>query len=95
MLELRQDKGDVLLPVRVAPRSSRDAILGVHAGALKVSLTAPPVDGKANAALTTLLSKKLCVARSTITIERGDHTRDKTVRLHNIDQQAVQSLLGP
>jgi len=93
MLELRQDKGDVLLSVRVAPRSSRDAILGVHAGALKVSLTAPPVDGKANAALTTLLSKTLRVARTTITIERGDHARDKTVRIAGIRVDEVQGLL--
>jgi uncharacterized protein (TIGR00251 family) len=64
----------------------------VHAGALKVSLTAPPVDGKANTALTTLLSKALRIPRTTITIERGDHGRDKTVRIHNITLEAVRTL---
>lgn len=93
-LDVRNDGDDVLIAVRVAPRSSRDAILGVHAGALKVALTAPPVDGKANEALTTLLSKALHVPRSAITIERGDHARNKTVRIHGINAAGVQALVG-
>ena len=82
----------VLFRVRVAPRASREKITGVHDGALKVALTAPPVDGAANLALVKLLAKRLRVARSDVVIVRGESSRDKTVRVSGIDPAAVRAL---
>ncbi len=88
-----QRKGDgVVIPVRVAPRASRSAILGVHDGALKVALTAPPVDGAANAGLRKLLAKALHVPKSAVTIIRGDKARDKLIHVTGVDPAAVEAL---
>ena len=74
-LAAREVDGAVRFSVRVTPRASRAAITGVHAGALKVSLTAPPVEGAANAALIELLADALGVAKRAVRIEHGDHGR--------------------
>tara|TARA_B100001750_G_C14865305_1_gene283029 strand:- start:38 stop:343 length:306 start_codon:yes stop_codon:yes gene_type:complete len=78
----------ICFAVRVAPRSSRDAILGVHDGALKVALTAPPVEGAANAALRKLLAKRFGVAKGAVQILHGDKSRDKTVLLRGVSSRA-------
>lgn len=70
--------------VRVSPRASRDAIGGAHDGALKVSLTAPPVDGAANAALVKLLAKRLRVAKSAVRITSGETGRSKRVEVDGV-----------
>ena len=91
-LEVRTEEGAVVFPVRVAPRVSRSAIAGLHGGALKVALTAPPVEGAANAALVKLLAKKLGVAKSAVTIVRGERGRDKQVRVAGVDAAAARAL---
>lgn len=91
-VELRIEKGAVAFRVRVAPRSSRDAIQGIHDGALKVALTAPPVEGAANAALVKLLSKRLGVAKRDVEIVHGEGSRDKTIRVSGVDPEAVRAL---
>lgn len=83
----------VRLDVLVAPRSRRDAIVGVHDGALKVALTAPPVDGEANAALVAFLAKRLRVARASVRITRGPSSRRKTLELDGVDADAVRALV--
>jgi len=86
MSELRivEQDGAVTFEVRVAPRSSRNRVLDVHEGALKVALTAPPVDGAANDALRRLLAKLLGVAKSEVEIIRGERARDKVLRVRGI-----------
>ena len=91
-VELRMDGDAVTFRVRVAPRASREAIAGVHDGALKVSLTAPPVEGEANAALTKLLAKRLGVAKRDVEIVRGGSSRDKTVRVEGAAPDAIRAL---
>ena len=91
-LEVRTEEGAVVFPVRGAPRGSRSAIAGLHGGALKVALTAPPVEGAANAALVKLLAKKLGVAKSAVTIVRGERGRDKQVRVAGVDAAAARAL---
>ena len=76
--------------VRVAPRASRNAIVGVHEGALKVSLTAPPVEGAANEALRKLLAKALGVPKSNIEIIRGERGRNKVLRIRGVGREALQ-----
>lgn len=94
-LKLVERDGAVLLPVRVAPRASRQRVLGEHDGALKVGLTAPPVEGAANAALIKLLAKTLGVGRSALTITAGAQSRSKTVRIEGATADAVRAALEP
>jgi len=68
-----------VIEVRVAPRSSRNEIAGERDGRLLVRVTAPPADGKANAAMLALLAKHLGVPKSRLEIVRGSSSRDKTV----------------
>ena len=67
--------------VRVQPRSSRDEVVRKPDGSLKVYMTAPPVDGKANEALTKLLAGEFGVAASRVRIVRGERSKDKVVEI--------------
>lgn len=70
------------LIVRLTPRAGREGISGLDEhGRLRVSVSSPPVDGKANAALVHLLAKALGVASSRVILIRGLHPRDKTVEV--------------
>ena len=72
------------------PRPSRaSGEVGVRDGALKVALTAPPVDGAANGALLKLLSKELGVPKSAIEILRGERARTKLLRVHGVSPSAL------
>jgi uncharacterized protein (TIGR00251 family) len=92
-LDAREVDGMVRFAVRVTPRASRAAITGVHGGALKVSLTAPPVEGAANAALIELLSSALGVPKRAVRIEHGDHNRQKTLAVEGVTLAAVRALI--
>jgi uncharacterized protein (TIGR00251 family) len=67
----------LLIEVQVQPKSSRNAIVGVHDDALKISLNAPPVEGKANKALVRLLAKCLRCPKSDLAIVSGQTSRRK------------------
>lgn len=73
---------DLKLQVRIQPRASADEIVGVQGDRLKIRITAPPVDGKANAHLIAFLAKVFGVSRSSITIIRGKTGRMKTLSIH-------------
>lgn len=81
--------------MRVQPRASRDALAGERDGALLVRLTAPPVEGAANAALVRLLGKTLGVAPSALRILAGSTGRSKVVAVEGLDAAAVRARLGP
>jgi uncharacterized protein (TIGR00251 family) len=85
--------GSVTFEVRVVPRASRTAIVGVHGTALKISLSAPPVDGAANDALIAILAKALGVDRRSVGIVRGGHGRQKLVRIAGATVEQVRALL--
>ena len=71
------------LPIKLIPRSSKNEIVGWQAdGRLKIKITAPPVDGHANAALIEFLAKQFRVPKSTIEIIRGTTIPEKTVRFY-------------
>ena len=82
----------VRFAVRVQPRASRTAIDGVHGGALRVRLHAPPVDGAANDALVALLADALGVARRAVRIVAGEHARSKIVEVAGVDVTRVTRL---
>ncbi|MDP2897736.1 MAG: DUF167 domain-containing protein [bacterium] len=94
MIEIRESGEGLSLSVRVQPKSSADRILGKHGGALKVSVTAAPEKGKANAAVIALLSEKLAVPKSSIEIVRGETSRLKTVRIRGVAKETVSALLS-
>lgn len=93
-LVIDEDGKRVRFGVRVSPRASRDAILGVHDGALKVALTAPPVEGAANAALIALLAKALGVAKRAVTIASGEASRQKRVQIEGVTASEVRRLIA-
>lgn len=72
---------DLLLRLYLQPKASRDQFVGEYGDALKVSITAPPVDGKANTHLVKFLSKQFNVAKSAVIIEKGLQNRHKLVRI--------------
>jgi len=93
-LRIAEQDGAVTFEVRVAPRASRTRVIGVQDGALKVALTAPPVDGAANEALTKLIAKALGVAKSDVEILRGDRARVKVLRVRGVRAGDVRSVEG-
>jgi hypothetical protein len=84
----------VLLNIRVQPRAKRDEVVGERDGAIVIRLTAPPVDGKANAALTAFIAKAAGVPRSRVEIVRGATSRDKVIRVSGVAEGELRRALG-
>ncbi len=93
MSGISESKDGILIPIRLSPRASKDALLGWNNDRLKISITSPPVAGKANAHLLKFLSRLLKVPRSNIRIKSGEKSRDKTVLIEGISRQKVEELL--
>lgn len=70
---------DLVLQLYVQPKASRDQIIGLHGDELKLAITAPPVDGKANAHILKLLAKLFDVSKSQIELIKGELSRHKQV----------------
>lgn len=77
----------LVLRLYIQPKASRDSIIGLHGDELKVAITAPPVDGQANAHLVKYLAKQFRVAKSQVVIEKGELGRHKQVKI--IDPQQI------
>jgi len=80
--------------VRVQPRASRTEVAGRQGDALKIRLTAPPVDGAANDALVRFLAERLQVSRSAVRLETGTAGRSKVVAVDGIGVEAAVRRLG-
>ncbi|MCA9600413.1 MAG: DUF167 domain-containing protein [Polyangiales bacterium] len=89
--QVRAFEGGVGFDVQVAPRASRTAALGIHAGALKIALAAPPVDGEANAALVEFFAKALGVPKRDVRIVRGATSKRKHVEVLGVTAADVLS----
>jgi uncharacterized protein (TIGR00251 family) len=84
-----------LLSVRVQPRAKRSEVVGEREGAVVVRVAAPPVDGKANAALCRFVAEAAGVPRGAVHVVRGESGRDKLLRIEGRDVEAVRrALLG-
>jgi uncharacterized protein (TIGR00251 family) len=83
-----------LLSIRVQPRAKRDEVVGERAGAIVIRLKAPPVDGKANAALIEFIANAAKLPRSRVEIVRGATAREKVVRVAGIAEQDLRRALG-
>ena len=82
-----------ILRVHVVPNATSDCVVGEHGGAVKIKLRAPAVEGKANAALISFLSKQLNISRRAIVLERGHKSRDKLIRVNGLSQEDVRNRL--
>ncbi|HEV2288375.1 MAG TPA: DUF167 domain-containing protein [Candidatus Acidoferrales bacterium] len=92
MIEVASRGGAVVFAVRVVPRARRNSIDGDIQGALKIHLTAPPADGRANEALRRFLAERLNVSASAVRILRGEKSRTKQVEIRGVNAAQIQSL---
>ena len=83
----------VTIDILVQPRASRARIGPRHDGRIKVAVTAPPVDGEANAAVIELLARSLGVPRSAVAVIAGATSRRKTVRIEGVTADQVEGLV--
>jgi len=88
-LRVREMNGRVRFGVRVQPRASRSELAGEYGDALRVRLSAPPVDGAANDELVNFLASIFAVSRRAITILAGESSRSKLVEIEGITGRAV------
>ena len=98
-MDIRDNSGGIEFRVRVTPRASRNAIEGVHndvqGGAIKVRVTAPPADGRANEAVRRLLAERLNVGVSAVRIVAGEQSRTKRVAVAGVTAAQVRNLIEP
>jgi len=90
---IKQCNDGIALTCHAVPRAARDAIQGLHGDALKIRLHAPPVDGKANEALISFLSKKLNIPKSNIAIKSGLSQRRKIIAVNGLSKSEVEKRL--
>jgi uncharacterized protein len=88
------DSGSVALSVRIQPRASKNEMVTMASGGLKIRLTAPPVDGAANEALVKFLADTLSIPKSHVEIVSGHTSREKIVRISGISGAEVKRLLN-
>ena len=93
MIELKESPTGTTFAVKVHPRAKKNAITGEVGDALKLALTAPPVDGKANDACIDFFAKLLKVPRSSVTIAAGQTSRNKVIRVAGLSAEVVRSRL--
>jgi len=93
MIEITERDGSVIFLVRVQPRASRDAIAGEHDGALKIRVTAPPVEDRANEALRRFLAARLNIPSSAVRIAGGERSRTKRIAIQGIAPHQILALL--
>ncbi len=84
----------VVITVHVQPRAAKNQVAGLHDGALKLRLTAPPVDGKANKAVLACLASLLGIAKSSLSLISGHKSRRKQVLVQGVDEDTVRRLLS-
>jgi uncharacterized protein (TIGR00251 family) len=90
---VRAGDGGCTVTVRVHPGAICNAISGTHGDALKISLTAPPTDGRANAALIEFLAQRLGVPRLSVELIAGSASRTKVVRILGVTATEVEAQL--
>lgn len=93
MLWIRETPDGTLFKVAIQPRGSKNEIVGVHGDAVKIRLTAPPVEGAANKMCIVFLAKRLNVPKSAVEIVQGLRSRSKTVLVRSMTKTAVEMLL--
>ena len=90
---IKQSDDGIIITVHAVPRAAKDAVQGLHGDALKIRLHAPPVDGKANEALISFLSKMLNIPKGNIALKSGATQRRKIVFIAGISKLEVEKRL--
>ncbi len=93
MIPIKDTPGGASFAVKVQPRAKRNAVAGTIGNALKLALTAPPIEGRANQAVIDFLGEWLAVPRSSITIAAGQTSRNKIIRVAGLTAAQVQARL--
>jgi uncharacterized protein (TIGR00251 family) len=93
-LDIRPEGTGCLMKVKVTPRGSVNAVLGVAEGALRLRLTAPPVEGAANAAARDFLAGLLALPRRSVELASGQANRAKVFRIEGLDASELRARLG-
>ncbi len=94
MLAIHQSGQAVTFVVKIHPRAKKNAITGELGDALKVSLTAPPIDGRANDACIDFFAKLLKLPRSSITIASGHSSRNKVIRVVGLSAEELRQRIA-
>ena len=91
-VRVHEANGRVRFSVRVQPRASRSEVVGIYGDALRIRLSAPPVDGAANDELVKFLAHVFAVARRDVRILAGESSRSKIVEIEGITERAVHDV---
>ena len=94
MIPVHESGGSVTFAVKVHPRARRNAITGTVGDAIKLAVTAPPVEGKANQAVIEFFAEFFAIPRSSVSIASGETSRNKVVRVSGVSVQRVRELLA-
>src|SRR5215471_3757736 len=93
MIKIAESRQGVSFAIRVHPRAKKNAITGELGDALKLSLTTPPIEGRANEACVEFFAKLLKVPRSSVTIAFGQSSRNKVIRVVELSAEEVRRRL--
>lgn len=94
MVPINETVQGVTFAVKVHPRARKNAITGVIGDALKLALTAPPVEGRANRAVIEFFAELFEIPRSSVTIASGETSRNKLVRIAGLTKAAITTRLS-
>ena len=94
MIAITEHAAGFILSVRAQPGARKAGVLGIHAGALKIAVTAPPQDGRANKALIELLAETLDLRRSQVHLLSGETRRDKRFLIQGVSQALLKKKLA-
>jgi uncharacterized protein (TIGR00251 family) len=94
VIPIRELDDSVTFAVKVHPRAKQNGVTGELGDSLKVSLTTPPVEGRANASCIELFAKLLKVPRSSVTIASGQTSRNKVIRVAGVSAQYIRQRLS-
>src|SRR5271169_2071808 len=93
MIPIRDTMAGTTFAVKIQPRAKKNAITGEVGDALKLALTAPPIEGRANEACIALLADVLNVPRSSVTIAAGENSQNKVIRVRGLTAARVEEVL--
>src|SRR5207253_810276 len=93
MVPIKVLSSGISFAVKVHPRAKKNAITGIVGDALKLSLTSPPVEGRANAACIEFFAELFAVSRASVTIAAGETSRKKVVRVAGVSEEFVRQKL--
>ncbi|HEY7403221.1 MAG TPA: DUF167 domain-containing protein [Candidatus Angelobacter sp.] len=94
MIPINETARGITFAVKVHPRARKNALTGMVGDALKLALTAPPVEGRANQAIIEFFAELFEIPRSSVTIASGETSRNKVVRIAGLTRAAVAARLS-